>query len=236
MGRALEENDDGEKGVRQGDHSRRRNPVQMAQRHAHGTGALLVPSPRARRVATAGVLSSWRCRTFQLCGPERWRFAFVSSCASRGQAGAGGATRTRSTENTRFFEESVAPGFQAQRFVRNVRLSSGFPRKRACSRRSPAARIVEQAHRAASAGRYRTRMTSDRPNTDLDAVVNQALTIIIEDGPRAAAAFLQQQGAGFALTCRVLAEPSRRRPVCQIGRVDELRHRARAVDLPPASG
>jgi hypothetical protein len=54
-------------------------------------------------------------------------------------------------------------------------------------------------------------MTTDRLNTDLAAAVDQAAAIHIELGPRAAAAFLEAQGAGFALICRVLEEPERRR-------------------------
>jgi hypothetical protein len=63
-------------------------------------------------------------------------------------------------------------------------------------------------------------MTTDRSNTHLAAAVDQALDIHHELGPRAAASFLAEQGAGFALTCRVLAEPERRR--------------GRALDLPPS--
>jgi hypothetical protein len=61
--------------------------------------------------------------------------------------------------------------------------------------------------------------TPDRPNTELAAAVDRALLLAAEQGARAAAAFLEQRGAGFAVTCRVLAEPSRRR----------------AIDLPPPS-
>lgn len=63
------------------------------------------------------------------------------------------------------------------------------------------------------------RAGTGRLNTDLAAAVDLALAIAIEHGARAAARFLEGQGAGFALTCRVLGEPARRR----------------AVDLPPAS-
>jgi len=48
----------------------------------------------------------------------------------------------------------------------------------------------------------------DRPNTELASAVDEALNI---DDVRTAAAFLVSRGAGFALTCRVLAEPARRR-------------------------
>jgi hypothetical protein len=65
-------------------------------------------------------------------------------------------------------------------------------------------------------------MTTDRPNTDLAAAVDQAVVILIEDGPREATNFLEARGAGFALICRVLADPGRRRPTCQIGQVAEL--------------
>jgi hypothetical protein len=47
-------------------------------------------------------------------------------------------------------------------------------------------------------------MTTDRSNTHLAAAVDQALDIHHELGPRAAASFLTDQGASFALTCRVL--------------------------------
>lgn len=63
-------------------------------------------------------------------------------------------------------------------------------------------------------------MTSDRPNTILAVTVDQALDIYCELGRHAAAAFLESHGASFALTCRVLAEPERRR--------------VRAIDLPSA--
>jgi hypothetical protein len=52
-------------------------------------------------------------------------------------------------------------------------------------------------------------MPTDRPNTKLAHAVDQALTM---PDVRAAAAFLVDHGAGFALICRVLAEPTRRRP------------------------
>jgi hypothetical protein len=52
---------------------------------------------------------------------------------------------------------------------------------------------------------------TDRANTDLAAVVDQALAIALEQGRGTAARFLTDHGAGFALTCRVLAEPAQRR-------------------------
>nr|WP_143028916.1 hypothetical protein [Massilia sp. PDC64] len=52
-------------------------------------------------------------------------------------------------------------------------------------------------------------MITDRPNSELARVVDEALTM---RDVRAAAAYLADHGAGFALTCRVLAEPERRRP------------------------
>jgi hypothetical protein len=58
-------------------------------------------------------------------------------------------------------------------------------------------------------------MTTDRPNTDLAAAVNEALAVQLEHGRETAARFLMSQGAGFALTCRVLAEPGRRRSTCE---------------------
>jgi hypothetical protein len=54
-------------------------------------------------------------------------------------------------------------------------------------------------------------MTTDRPNTPLAAAVDQALAVADEYGARAAARFLTEAGADFALACRVLAEPARRR-------------------------
>ena len=68
-------------------------------------------------------------------------------------------------------------------------------------------------------GRYRARMPTSttssagigRPNTDLAAAVDQALTMLEQQGARAAADFLQARGSGFRLTCRVLADPERRR-------------------------
>jgi|APAra7269097635_1048570.scaffolds.fasta_scaffold41461_2 hypothetical protein len=52
-------------------------------------------------------------------------------------------------------------------------------------------------------------MELSRPNTELAAAVDHALTM---GDVRAAAAYLADHGAGFALICRVLAEPARRRP------------------------
>jgi hypothetical protein len=51
-------------------------------------------------------------------------------------------------------------------------------------------------------------MPTDRPNTNLARAVDEALTM---SDVRTAAAFLAGHGAGFALICRVLAEPARRR-------------------------
>lgn len=67
--------------------------------------------------------------------------------------------------------------------------------------------------------RYRVRMDTpitrrartDRPNSSLATAVDQALVVADEYGAQAAARFLTDRGAGFALTCRVLAEPRRRR-------------------------
>lgn len=93
----------------------------------------------------------------------------------------------------------------------------------------PAVRTVEQAHQLVAGPGYRVRMDTtitpracvraDRPNTDLSAAVDQALAVCLELGPRAAATFLEARGAAFALTCRVLGQPERRR--------------ARTLDLPP---
>lgn len=84
--------------------------------------------------------------------------------------------------------------------------------------RAPPARTVEPPHRLGTVTRYRVRMDTSttslgagRPNTDLAAVVDQALALAEKQGARAAAAFLTARGAGFALTCRVLTEPERRR-------------------------
>ncbi|NTB05821.1 hypothetical protein [Agrobacterium tumefaciens] len=54
-------------------------------------------------------------------------------------------------------------------------------------------------------------VSTGRPNTDLAAVVDQALALAEKQGARAAAAFLTARSAGFALTCRMLDEPRRRR-------------------------
>lgn len=54
-------------------------------------------------------------------------------------------------------------------------------------------------------------MITHRSNTLLAAAVDQALNISLELGQRAAASFLIDQGAGFALICRVLTEPGLRR-------------------------
>jgi len=93
-----------------------------------------------------------------------------------------------------------------------------------CQARAPPARTVEPPHWPGAAPQYRVRMDTStpstgtgRPNTDLAAVVDQALVLAEKQGARAAAAFLTERGAGFALTCRVLAEPERRR---QRGRAD----------------
>jgi len=51
-------------------------------------------------------------------------------------------------------------------------------------------------------------MIPDRPNTELARVVDEALAMVDRC---TAAAFLAGHGAGFALICRVLAEPARRR-------------------------
>lgn len=55
------------------------------------------------------------------------------------------------------------------------------------------------------------RAHGSRANSTLADAVDRALAIEIEHGARAAARFLTDNGAGFALTCRVLAEPGRRR-------------------------
>jgi hypothetical protein len=68
-------------------------------------------------------------------------------------------------------------------------------------------------------GRYRgcmdrsitRRGSTGRPNAELAEAVGLALVVLEEQGARAAADYLTKRGAGFALTCRVLAEPARRR-------------------------
>jgi hypothetical protein len=54
-------------------------------------------------------------------------------------------------------------------------------------------------------------MTTDRPNTELASAVDQAVDLAAKRGVHVAAAFLAECGAGFALTCRVLADEPRRR-------------------------
>lgn len=54
-------------------------------------------------------------------------------------------------------------------------------------------------------------MPTDRPNCRLAADVELALVLAKQAGVRAAARFLAERGAGFALICRVLAEPAQRR-------------------------
>lgn len=75
----------------------------------------------------------------------------------------------------------------------------------------PRFNTFEQAHRLGSTGRYRQRMENRRTNTDLAALIDLAFDVEIEESTRAAAHFLETNGVRFALTCRVLAEPTRRR-------------------------
>lgn len=56
-----------------------------------------------------------------------------------------------------------------------------------------------------------TSTATDRLGTNLALAVDQALALAERQGVRAAAAYLVARGAGFALTCRVLAEPAWRR-------------------------
>jgi len=84
--------------------------------------------------------------------------------------------------------------------------------------RAPPARTVELPHRPGAAPKYRvhiytstTSTSAGRRNTHLASIIDQALALAENQGMRAAAAFLTERGAGFALTCRVLAEPERRR-------------------------
>lgn len=66
----------------------------------------------------------------------------------------------------------------------------------------------EQDHQQSAKLRHHAGMTTDRLNTKLAAADDQAEVIRIELGPRAAATFLEAQGAGFALICRVLVSRS----------------------------
>lgn len=59
-------------------------------------------------------------------------------------------------------------------------------------------------------------MTTDRPNADLALTVDLALLRADKLGVRAAAAFMASRGASFALICRVLAEPGRRRQLAEL--------------------
>ena len=59
-------------------------------------------------------------------------------------------------------------------------------------------------------------MPTDRPNINLAAAVDEARALA---DVRAAAAFLADRGAGFALICRVLAEPARRRRTYRTGQI-----------------
>ena len=61
----------------------------------------------------------------------------------------------------------------------------------------------------------------DRPNAELAAAVEAALNMIKMHGMRAAATYLAEHGAGFALICRVLAEPGQRRTSVAVA-VDQL--------------
>jgi bacterioferritin-associated ferredoxin len=55
---------------------------------------------------------------------------------------------------------------------------------------------------------YDLQMLVDRPNVELARAVDHALTM---KDVRAAAGYLADCGAGFALICQVLADPARRR-------------------------
>jgi hypothetical protein len=91
----------------------------------------------------------------------------------------------------------------------------------------PQLRTFEQAHQHGRRPGYRVRMDTpisrragtDRPNTQLAATVDQALIVLEQQGIGAAARFLEASGARFALICRVLAEPARRRATCRFGQV-----------------
>jgi hypothetical protein len=54
-------------------------------------------------------------------------------------------------------------------------------------------------------------MNADRPNRTLSSDVELALILAERVGVQVAARFLTKRGAGFALTCRVLGDPDRRR-------------------------
>lgn len=64
-------------------------------------------------------------------------------------------------------------------------------------------------------------MTTDRPNRTLSADVELALLLVDLVGVRLAARFLARRGADFALTCRVLAEPARRRAAARTAALAE---------------
>jgi hypothetical protein len=71
--------------------------------------------------------------------------------------------------------------------------------------------IFEQYQKRTVRQPYDAWMSTDRSNTDLSEAVEVALAMVDQHGVRAAAAYLADHGAGFSLTCRVLAEPARRR-------------------------
>ncbi len=70
---------------------------------------------------------------------------------------------------------------------------------------------LRELNRSHAAQAYHFPMSSDRLNRRLSADVDLALLLVDLVGARVAARFLAARGADFALICRVLAEPARRR-------------------------
>jgi hypothetical protein len=76
---------------------------------------------------------------------------------------------------------------------------------------------VERAHHLPAGPGYRVRMDiaitpktrGDRTNTELAAVVEQAMAVGLEHGARAAARFLADHGAVSHWRCRCLPSPAR---------------------------
>lgn len=76
--------------------------------------------------------------------------------------------------------------------------------------------MFDPPRRRADSGRYPVEMSPnskapDRANSHMAELVDAAVELQLELGPRAAASFLTANGASFQLTVRVLSEPGRRR-------------------------
>lgn len=82
-----------------------------------------------------------------------------------------------------------------------------------CKRKEGPAHFValEVAQLLPSPPMHNGAMPTDRQNSRLSADVELALVLAETVGVHAAARFLTKRGANFALTCRVLGEPARRR-------------------------